>query len=634
MKYIGFDLGDGESAVAVLSKDTMIEPYMLQLSGVQSIISAVGIKNGSIVIGEDACTIEDVKDMHVRFKSHFLTDENSISSITLFAKGILREIAKNCASSLDADTCITVGCPAGWGQASRERYGKLMLEAGFPKVSIVSESRAAFLYAKYSRNIQVDPALLIESTLVIDIGSSTTDFAYIVDGHETNMGTFGDVRLGGGVLDSHILQEAINNSKEKEKIKEVLAESASWYSFCELAARKLKEQYFTYEEAFAKSKCEKSVNIYYDDLLTLNLSITPVSIWGIVNKPLPELGGRSFAACLQEALNNAAKLTVDKPPKLVLLTGGASRMAFFQNQCRETFENAVIVCCPEPEFSIARGLAYAGRVDENLFDFRKAIYEFTNSGTIENIVKPQIHEVFPIIVAIIADELLEQAAIPVMDQWLSGSIEKLDQMDDLLKSKIEIVLASEKIKEKMIPAISDWAGKLCVQLQKYLDPICDKYNVSRDEMNLFGVHANPNVGNINFSINDVLGLDTIGMIVSTVIGIIGGMICGGGGLALIATGIPGFVAGALVGIIAAAMGFKRAKELIMQADIPIFLRKLIPRNLLLSGIQRKKGQLSSELMRCLSGSDKEFFNKLCESVVSKLIEKMEQMAKAAEMQLE
>ena len=41
----------------------------------------------------------------------------------------------------------------------------------------------------------------------------------------------------------------------------------------------------------------------------------------------------------------------------MILTGGASRMAFFQQACREAFADALVVLCPEPEFSIARGLA-------------------------------------------------------------------------------------------------------------------------------------------------------------------------------------------------------------------------------------------------------------------------------------
>ena len=52
MKILGFDLGDGESAVTLLDEDSTVEPRVLPLCGRNSLLSAVGVKNGRIVIGE------------------------------------------------------------------------------------------------------------------------------------------------------------------------------------------------------------------------------------------------------------------------------------------------------------------------------------------------------------------------------------------------------------------------------------------------------------------------------------------------------------------------------------------------------------------------------------------------------
>lgn len=66
------------------------------------------------------------------------------------------------------------------------------------------EPRAAFLYARHARGLRVHPELMKKSAMVIDIGSSTTDFAYIVDGHQQNVSLFGDTNLGGGLIDELI----------------------------------------------------------------------------------------------------------------------------------------------------------------------------------------------------------------------------------------------------------------------------------------------------------------------------------------------------------------------------------------------------------------------------------------------
>ena len=54
MKILGFDLGDGESAVTLLDSSSTIEPRVLPLQGRTSILSAVGTQNGRIVVGDEA----------------------------------------------------------------------------------------------------------------------------------------------------------------------------------------------------------------------------------------------------------------------------------------------------------------------------------------------------------------------------------------------------------------------------------------------------------------------------------------------------------------------------------------------------------------------------------------------------
>ena len=49
--------------------------------------------------------------------------------------------------------------------------------------------------------------------LVVDIGSSTTDFAFIMGGHEVELQTAGEVRLGGGIMDELVLEESVRRSE-------------------------------------------------------------------------------------------------------------------------------------------------------------------------------------------------------------------------------------------------------------------------------------------------------------------------------------------------------------------------------------------------------------------------------------
>ena len=100
-----------------------------------------------------------------------------------------------------------------------------------------------------------------------------------------------------------------------------------------------------------------------NEALMLELALDARAMEEIIRTPAAALGGRSFVTCLRDALNAAKTVSRACPPQAVILTGGASRMAFFREACRAAFDGSLIVLCPEPECSIARGLAYVGRVD-------------------------------------------------------------------------------------------------------------------------------------------------------------------------------------------------------------------------------------------------------------------------------
>ena len=162
---------------------------------------------------------------------------------------------------------------------------------------------------------------------------------------------------------------------------------------------------------------KKTLRVCYDGVQRLTLQIDNEEASHLVGDPLPELDGRSFSQAVSEALDNAARLTSERPPQLLLLTGGASRMPFFREACQERFPAAVVVSCPEPEFSIAKGLAYAGWVDENLRAFRKAIREEITDARVSAIASESLPALIPAVAKLLCDLIVDEAAIPLAQQW-------------------------------------------------------------------------------------------------------------------------------------------------------------------------------------------------------------------------
>lgn len=628
MRYIGFDIGDGESAVAAFEKGSGIEPIILPVAGCQSILSAVGRIAGEIVIGEQAYTNELADDLSVRFKSRFTFDPAAEKDIIAFIRGVLADLYAN--GQLKEEDRFVIGCPAGWSAPTRRRYRDLLINAGMKDPQVISESRAAFLYAKYAKTVALDVNILNQSALVIDIGSSTLDFAYIVDGRETGVGTFGEVALGGGLLDAELLRHAVEKSKEKKAIGEVFSQSKCWYSYCELEARRLKEHYYARLSKDPTSCVKRQVRIWYDGLQKLSLCLDAETAHAITNRPLAALGGRSFMEALKEALGNAARLTAERAPRLLLLTGGASRMPFFRQMCKDAFPEAVVVCCPEPEFSIAKGLAYAGWIDENLRAFRQAIEEEITDSKINQVVEDAIPELIPGVSEALTTLLMDEAILPIYRDWQHGELRTLNDMNTELQQRMGMVLTSPMAEKALSPKIHGWLHRLTPTLQSMVDTICDQHEVPRKEMelNLAATQCGP----VPFTAKHLLSFNFMGTILGIIISVISGLLCGGGGLALIASGPLGFLAGLVIGALVTLFGWNALSDTLMRANLPIMMRRMNSEKRLASDSTRQK--LRDAIYKEINSHNGLFQHQVSEEFTKTFRAYLRSIAQAAEIPIE
>ncbi|MEG2186440.1 MAG: Hsp70 family protein [Clostridia bacterium] len=628
MRYIGFDMGDGESAVAAFEQGSGIEPKILPLCGVRSLLSAVGMVGGEIVIGERAYTDALADGLSVRFKSRFTYDTASYEDVVRFVRGILHELADT--AVLKSEDRFVVGCPAGWNTACRNRYRDLLMRAGVQNPQVISESRAAFLYAKYAKTVALNVDLLNQSALVVDIGSSTLDFAYIVDGRETGVGTFGEIQLGGGLLDEELLRRSVQKSRDQETIQRVFQESKSWYSYCEIEARRVKEEFFTRVLDDPSACVKKQLRLCYDGVQKLTLTLDASVAASLVNDPLPTLSGQSFSQAVEAALANAARVTADHPPQLVLLTGGASRMGFFRELCREAFQSAAVVCCPEPEFSIAKGLAYAGWIDDNLRAFRQTIQDEITDERVSELAKDALPQLIPAVASTLVELLINEAALPIAQQWKCGGIQTLREMNEQMQNRISRVLDSPLAQEALAPALALWLTVLNQKLQALVDPICDRYDVPRRQM-VLNLTAG-NAGNVTLNTKELLGFPFIATMMGMVVSVLSGLLCGGGGIALIATGLPGFLAGLFIGAVVSLFGWGAISSALLNANIPVLMRHINLEKRLKSA--KVTGELCEKLKNELSAADSPFQTQLVQGFTKSFRGYLFSVAQAAEIPIE
>ena len=632
MKILGFDLGDGESAVALLDSDSTVEPRMLPIHGRTSILSAVGTKDGRIVVGEEANVLSGAQDAKVRFKSRFLTDAAAMGDVRLFAQGVMNQLLHQEPAIMSKVTRTVVGCPAGWGEGRREQYARLMESAGFPNVHVVPEPRAAFLYARHARGLRIDPRLMQTSAMVIDIGSSTTDFAYIIDGHQQELSLFGDTNLGGGVLDELILSRAIAQSPDRAALERVMQASPAWKSYCELEARRLKERYFLTEEKWKTQSITRQIVVCYDETLMLNLSLNQEEMETIIRMPVPALGGRSFASCLHDALTAAQDVSRACMPQVVILTGGASRMAFFRAACRAAFAGSLMVLCPEPECSIARGLAYAGRVDESLKVFRQEVASLARGARLEAAVSSRVHALYQPIAAALF-ETARESALDAVKLWKRGGVETIRELDGVLEASIAQVFAGEAAAQRIKGDLAAWTDALVRELEGELSSLCVRCGVPPEKMAVSGMQVQTGLDGVKLSLMDAMGMDVLSGVLGVVLAVVGASICGGGGVALVGSGPVGMIAGASLGALVALLGRGEVEKLLSGMKVPLLLRQMVTDGAVRTGIDRQRARIEQAIVTALADPRNGFSARLADSISQTLGTQLETMARGAEMSI-
>ncbi len=633
-RFFGFDLGDAESAVARLEKGDQAAPELIAVQGEKSFVTAYALlPEGGFALGEKACYSADALRRKIRFKSRFLKDPGSRADVKSFAAGVLGELYGSGDLVKNEDCCFYVGCPAGWNKNTREEYRELFERAGYPPVRIVSESRAAMVSACQSKHLQVGYDILSRPVLVVDIGSSTTDFAYIMGGHEVEMQTAGEVVLGGGVMDEILLEEAVNASENAEAIRKIFAESEPWKNFCEFAMRRLKEKYYADEEYWQEHECAETLMIYYRGRERLKLFMNREMADKAERRGSGTLSGKSFYEVFSESLLAVKEHIQGRDPELIFLTGGVSKLPAVRGWCAEAFPDSVVIAGMEPEFAVARGLAWSGRIDEELREFRADLEQLKQSSCVEDIVSSHMPQLYRDIVDVLVEPLLSKAAVPVFEGWRDGAIERLSDTDGRLQEEIGAYLRTEEARELLGKTIAKWLKPIADELEEHTVPICVRHNVPYRALSLNSYFAASDI-DIHVNARDVFAVEEVTFLIDSIISIFVALLCGGGGIALISSGPSGIVAGAMLSLLLLFLGKKKMEDALLKAKLPKPVRKLVPRNAFRSRMENVTGTVKARFYENLEKNrNEEITARLVDEISAQIENCLTRMAEVVEIPL-
>ena len=136
MQYWGFDLGDGESAVARVGGGESRFPEIVEVDGKKIVITVWAVMpNGEVRIGDSAArSASAAVRSAARFKRRFLDAQSDCAALIRdFSARVFESLRGSGAmTGGERSNSVYVGCPAGWDAQARERYLKIFETIGFP----------------------------------------------------------------------------------------------------------------------------------------------------------------------------------------------------------------------------------------------------------------------------------------------------------------------------------------------------------------------------------------------------------------------------------------------------------------------------------------------------------------------
>lgn len=578
IETVGFDLGHGETAVAKAKVESIEPPEMLEINSKKIQITAIGTHpHLGTLVGEQALIQPGVTKLKISFKQKPNNDSNYRQTIRSFLETYYRLLKESKQIEGGEGSYFYVGCPSGWSLREREEYQNLLKEAGIPLLSVVPESRAAFMQAKEGGKLGYHE--LKSSVLIVDIGSSTTDFTLVKSLSEVPL-DFGQNALGAALIDKAIFAYTLANHGQKALLEKVFEQHPHHKSRCELQCRKVKEEYFSNENLYSDSETWARGFEYVNEQLYFVPKVNRATMEEILNQPLPELQQKSWIQSFREAVSEAKEKLNETGivPKVVLMTGGASRMKFTRQVCEEIFPEpeSQVRPDPEPERCIALGLARVGRWDLRATAFEEEINKLSDSQKLKELIKQHIPKLIELLSKPVSDGIIENAVKPGLKDWQSNRTRTLADLQSSMETLALQWLKSNQAQQIIKNICVKWFNsKIQPDLAAETDPICQKFQISPSSLR-FEDGIDPAVVNPDFSIGDTILADTVAFIVNLVIG--GGTI--GSIITLLLTGHFILPIALVYGAVFLASGVELTKEGIKDSikknvDIPSWSRPIL-----------------------------------------------------------
>ncbi len=532
---IGFDLGHGDTALAWGALSTPSPPEMLEIDHRDRQVTAIAYdKNGRVIVGERAWQTPRTTKFQVSFKARPKEGRSYKKTMLAFVDAIHAHLVET-AQIRSAYCHYFIGCPSGWSIEDQEKYQLLMETSNIPRVVVVRESRAALMNAKEAGRISVER--LQQPTLVIDMGSSTTDLTQITISKEGSRREQSPVDfgydLGAALIDKAILDYSIDQHERSRDLKAALRKNEHYRNMCELRCRQAKEEYYSNPSLYQEVPVYVAgVTIPTKKRLVFQSIVSASIMDRILAWPMSELDGRSWKQTFRDVLVEARNILNDRGilPGALLLTGGASRMDFVQPICQGIFppSGCEYIRDKKPEFSIAKGLVTWGRIDINTTRFMDRVDNFL-AARLPDIVEKRINDLHKLLVNKLVDSLVDVALMPILEAKKKNASVSREDLESRARRDCDKWLKGESAKRAVSKAVVEWVEKVEQEdLELPMTDIYHAYGLSYEALRA-QVKYRPQVNRLPVSLKGVINVEEAVGVAATTLGasVLGALLIGG-----------------------------------------------------------------------------------------------------------
>ena len=631
LEFIGFDLGHGETALGRAHSRSLREPEILEFRGERSFVTAVAKTEKGVRIGSDALNLgaladaglENPDNVWVKFKSREL-DLGSVKTPTqLFAKTLCDHLSREGQIEGLAKSQFLIGCPSGWDARTRESYQTLFRDAGLKNCQVVAESRAALMTALEQGYVTVDAAQ--KTVLIVDIGSSTTDFTYC---HNMDAQDVGHNILGSGLLDGEIFDLNLARQPKRDRIEALIAKHPHFRPIMEYWCRRVKEDFFNGDG----HNVEMIKRLPVDGGLLFEMSLTADEAEEMLNRPLKALNDYSWTAAFEYALRETVESLGGEHPETVLLTGGASRLPLVLPACQKAFPSARVVRGAEPEFAIARGLAWHGRFETLHQNFQSAVQHLlSESGPVYAKAKSASADLGLRLAPALVDAMAESCILPAFQAWRRGDVDKLSDVETILKKNVQEWLESEASQATLKPLINAWFTGLQRQIENDTDPLCREHGLPAMVLSLDdSPHVNRHLEGLSVKAPQVASLESdtalMGTTLSTILA--GVLLAKANLLAPLMANPVGLIVGAAMAGGLFVFGKRRLEATFRTANVPVAARQIMTNKRIRKAVAKQRPEMIDAVAQAWDAAAQEqFTGELADMLEAALSERADSRAR-------